>query len=199
MKNKIIMPLMALFMTIAGSCIWGEMNVYAYSGTSLTSQEISLYSAHPKYAVKVKSCADKATRASQNLYKEYTLWQGNGDAHRHAYWSALMTRETTENFAWKAGLAHEGLEQGYKFEKQDDDTKMDIQNNYSGRMLGQKYPSKSDDYMSVFIKNICSSGGLKRIRIYTDKKSKNDKTISGTMTQYVGYYVKTTDGGLKKK
>ena len=90
MKNKIIMPLMALFMTIAGSCIWGEMNVYAYSGTSLTSQEISLYSAHPKYAVKVKSCADTATRASQNLYKEYTLWQGNGDAHRHAYWSALM-------------------------------------------------------------------------------------------------------------
>jgi hypothetical protein len=199
MKNKLIIPLMALLMTIMGSSILGNVDVYAYSTSTLTSQEISLYSAHPIYASSAKKCAEKATESSQNLYKAYTLWQGNGDAYRHAYWSALMTKETTENFAWKAGLAHEGLEPGYNFDKQNDDTKMDIKNNYSGRMLAQNNLSKSDSDMSTLVKNLCSSGELKRIRKYTSKKGKNDQTIAGTMTNYVGYYVKTTSGGLKKK
>ncbi len=201
MSKKIVISLMTFLMAIVTSNIFTNLNTYAYSyaPSSLTSQEISLYAAHPKYAATVKKCADKATESSKKLYKSYTLWQGNGDAYRHAYWSALMTKKTTEKFAWKAGLAHEGLEPGYNFDKQDDDTKMDIQNNYAGRMFAQNNSSKSDSDMSTAIKNICSSGGLRRIRVYTNKKSKNDKIIDDTMTQYVGYYVKTTNGGLKDK
>ena len=71
MKNKIIVPLIALSMTITGSSVLGSVDVYAYSASSLTSQEISLYSAQPIYASKVKKCADTALKSSQNLYKSY--------------------------------------------------------------------------------------------------------------------------------
>ena len=186
MKNKIVMSLIAFMVVIFGGSMLQSVNVYAYGSSSLTSQEISLYSAHPVYAAKVKSCATKATESSQKLYKDYTLWQGNGDAYRHAYWSALMTKRTTENFAWKAGLAHEGLEPGYDFNKQDGDTKMDINNNYSGRKLAQDNSSKSESELSDLIKKQCSNGKLKRVRTYTSKKSKCDDILDGKMTHYTG-------------
>lgn len=163
----------------------------------LTSEEIKLYSSHPIKAAKAKSCADQAESSASNKYKAYTLWQGNGDAYRHAYWSALMTKKIDRNFAYDVGLAHEGLKSGYNFDKQNADTKMDISNNYSGRKIGTSNSSKSDSTISSVVKSNCSNGKLKRIRTYTSSVAKNDKIINGVMTNYVGYYVATTSGGLK--
>lgn len=136
----------------------------------------------------------KANTISQQTY---TLWQGNGDAYRHAYWSALMTKKIDRDFAYDVGLAHEGLKSGYNFDKQNADTKMDISNNYSGRKIGTSNSSKSDSTISSVVKSNCSNGKLKRIRTYTSSAAKNDKIINGVMTNYVGYYVATTSGGLK--
>lgn len=164
---------------------------------SLTSQEIKLYAAHPVDALKAKSCAEKALKSSKDKYKSYALWQENGDAYRHAYWSALMTKKINRNFAYLAGLAHEGLTKGYNFNKQSDDKKMDIANNYSGRKIGTDYASSSDSKIASKVLSKCKKGGLKRIRTYTSSSSKCDEVIDGVMTNYVGYYVSTSKGGLK--
>lgn len=188
-----------LFMIGVGIVCGGIKNVNAsYSPlTSLTSQEISLYTAHPIKAVKAKNCATIAENKTNEWYKNYTTWQGNGDAFRHAYWSALMTKKIDRDFAYEAGLAHEGLSKGYSFSEQVDDTKMDISNNYSGRILGDDNSSESDGDLAKIIKKACSKGKLKRVRTYTSKTGDNTGYIDNVLTKYVGYYVATTDGGLK--
>ena len=50
-----------------------------------------------------------------------------------------MSKEIDNDFSYRAGLAHEGLKKGYNIDKQDDDTKMDIYNNYAGRNVGDNY------------------------------------------------------------
>lgn len=176
------------------------LSVYAaYNVNGLTSAEMDLYSSHPIKAAKAKKAADAATKKTNTLYKPYCTYQGNGDAFRHAYWSALMTKKIDRAFAYDAGLAHEGLTEDYDFDKQSEDHKMDISNNYSGRKLGTKYSDLSDAKLADKVKDYCSNGNLKRIRTYTSqspKKNKKVEVFDGINTLYVGYYVETTDGGL---
>ena len=76
--------------------------------------------------------------------------------------------------------------------------KMDVSNNYSGRIIGSDNSSKSDSSLATVVKNSVSNGNLKRIRTYTSKTSgKNVRKLYGVYTEYVGYFVKTTSGGLK--
>lgn len=168
--------------------------VCSVQAESLTTEEIKLYTAHPMKALKAKECANDALESTKKKYKECVRWLGNGDAYRHAYWSALMTKKIDKDFAWRAGLAHEGLGTGYNFDEQNDDTKMDIQNNYLGRQLAS---SKSSKGLSWVIVNACSTGRLRRILIYSGKKGKNTHKIGGVWMKYVGYYVPTSNGGLK--
>lgn len=170
-------------------------NVNMVSAVSLTSEELKLYSAHPIKAAKAKECADKAVESTNDKYKKCVRWQGNGDAYRHAYWSALMTRNIDKDFAWRVGLAHENLSTTYDFDKQDDDTKMDIKNNYAGRQLASSQSSKG---LAWVVTNACSLGRLRRIRVYSSKKTSNSQKIDGVWMKFVGYYVATSDGGLIK-
>lgn len=190
---KSIMSMMVIWGLLFFSVIYAE----SVSAESLTTEEIKLYASHPIKAAKAKECAETATKSTEDKYKECVRWQGNGDAYRHAYWSALMTKNIDENFAWKAGLAHERLKPGYEFDKQNDDTKMDIMNNYIGRQLGEVCSSKTDKNLATMMAKICSSGRLRRIRVYSKNKVTNCEKIGGVWMKYVGYYVKTSDGGLK--
>lgn len=197
--NKFVKVSFTIIFILSFFVSYKGINAKGYTDTSsLTTQEIKLYSAHPKKALTAKECAETANDAAQDLYKDYTLWQGNGDAFRHAYWSALMTKKISKDFAWKAGLAHEGLDTDYEWSDLDDDAKMDVNNNYRGRQIGENNSSKKDSELKKMMITQCSNGGLKRIRTYTKEKSgKNVAKICGKYTKYVGYYVKTTDGGLK--
>lgn len=64
---------------------------------SLTTEEIKLYASHPAKALKAKECANDATEATEKNYKECVRWQGNGDAYRYAYWSAIMFLRVMED------------------------------------------------------------------------------------------------------
>ncbi len=161
-----------------------------------TPEEIWLFTTHPIKSAEAKSLAETASAKTQELYKAYTRWQGNGDAFRHAYWSALMTKHIDRDYAYDAGLAHEGLERGYSFSAQSDDVKMDISNNYAGRILGDDNSSLSDTKLANLIRDEVSAGNLERIRTYTSNSSLMDCKLNGVMTKYVGYYVPTSDGGL---
>lgn len=174
----------------------GSVETYLYFG-EFTSEEILLFSTHPIKSAEAALLSQDASEKTNSLYSEYTLWQGNGDAFRHAYWSALMTKNIDRDYAYDAGLAHEGLQRGYSFDSQPDDTKMDISNNYSGRILGDENSSLSDNQLATLIKNQVSAGNLKRIRTYTSNTALMDCQLYGVMTRYVGYYVATSDGGLK--
>lgn len=174
----------------------GKEEVYLYFD-KVTGEEIALFAAHPIKSAEAKTLSTTASEKANSLYAVYTLWQGNGDAFRHAYWSALMTKNIDRDYAYDAGLAHEGLKRGYNFDAQGDDTKMDISNNYSGRILGDANSSLSDSQLATVIKNETTAGNLKRIRTYTSDASLMDCVRDGVMTKYVGYYVPTSNGGLK--
>lgn len=170
-----------------------------YSGGGLKSEEVSLFLKHPQYAAKAKECADDALEKANELYKSYVLYMGNGDAFRHAYWSALMTKKTSRDFAYKAGLAHEGLTPDYKWNKRTDDQKMDISNNYSGRIVGDSMKNSKDKKICKRLKDDCTNGKLKRILQYVGKKQKGAYVQGGVWVKKVPYYKPTNDGGLKKK
>lgn len=174
-----------------------ENNVYAQDQDQLTKTELELYAKHPLEAYKAKQCAIQARKAAKKYFAEYTLEQGNGDAFRHAYWSALMTKKIGADFAYQAGLAHENVLKGYDFSKLSDDSKMDISNNFRGRKYGKKYANKSDKYLLRVVKKACTKGRLKRIRVKTEGKEWSDKTIANVKTTYKGYYVKSNSEGLK--
>ena len=202
MKRKIAILGMILVSVIFVSVENGEKraNAYSYYDTldALKTEEIKLYAAHPIKAAKAKACASTAESKTGEYWANYTAWQGNGDAFRHAAWSALMTKNIDRTFAYKAGLAHEGLDTNYNWDKQNYDTKMDISNNYAGRDIGDSNSSDSDKELLKKVKEQTKNGNLKRIRMYTSSNNKNDRTIDGVMTNYVGYYVPTSNGGLLK-
>lgn len=190
-KSNVVCP-------YSSSCTTGgsDQETYLYFGQA-TGEEILLCANHPFKCTTANSLGKQASEKTQSLYNNYVLWQGNGDAFRHAYWSALMAMHIDRDFAYDAGLAHEGLKRDYNFELQGDDTKMDISNNFSGRVLGDNNKSKSDDQIANMIKNEVTNGNLKRIRSYTSIPSYVDCYIDGVPTKYEGYYVPTSGGGLK--
>ena len=65
----------------------------SYGNYTFTQQEIDYFVNYPAYAVTAKVTAQEATEAAQKKWEEYTLTDGNGDAYRHAYWSALLTSD----------------------------------------------------------------------------------------------------------
>ncbi len=163
--------------------------------SSQHSREIALCSFHPISCNTAYKLSNTASISAADRYKDYTLWQGNGDAYRHAYWSALMTKHISRDFAYDMGLAHEGLTRNYTFSSQNSDKKMDISNNYYGRKKGTSLKGYSDSYIGKNIADNVSNGNLKRIRLYSSGGSTCDKVYQGICTNEVGYYHKTSNGG----
>ncbi|MEK5521243.1 DUF6973 domain-containing protein [Heyndrickxia sp. FSL W8-0423] len=166
---------------------------YDFGAFGYKATEIALFAKHPIKASKAKKLAEQALDSAKYRYKDYTLWQGNGDAYRHAFWSALMTVHIDRDFAYEAGYAHEGYKPGASIKSLD--VKMDILNNYSGRKDGTYGEGKkySDKQLAEYILDTVSAGKKVRIRTYTSGKA--DDYLDGVPTKYTGKYVPTTDGG----
>ncbi|MGV3272932.1 hypothetical protein CHH79_13220 [Bacillus siamensis] len=167
---------------------------YSLGKLGVNSKEINLFSKHPHNAAKTKNIADVASREAEKRYSKYTLWQGNGDAYRHALWNALMTKNIGRDWAYQVGYAHENLKPGAK--APDLDTEMDITNNYRGRLDGTTYKKYNDVQLTQIVANTVSDGKKVRIRTYTSGKA--DRILAGVKTKYVGKLVKTTSGGRKR-
>lgn len=160
-----------------------------------TTTEISLCTFNANKCTKAYKLSKQAAEHAQSRYSDYTLWQGNGDAFRHAYWSALMTKYIDRDFAYEMGLAHEGLKKGYDWDSLNSDTKMDVSNNYYGRKRATALDGYTDTKIANNIAYHVTEGDLKRIRLYTSQQKYCDSVYQGVCTNYVGYYKPTSDGG----
>ncbi|SDC73316.1 DUF6973 domain-containing protein [Shouchella lonarensis] len=168
-------------------------NDFYFDKFGVKAQEVYLIKLYPVAAIQAKNLADKATKSAKDRYRKYTLHQGNGDAYRHAYWSALMTKHIGRNLAWRFGYAHEGHDTGTYHSISSLDDKMDLRNNHLGRIDGTNWKKHSDKTIGNKIADSISKGKKVRIRTWTSKKT-NDKK-DGVPTNYVGKFVPTSKGG----
>lgn len=114
---------------------------YTIWGMNLNAAEIALTILYPVSAIYVYADAQTALEEAENRYQYNTLYQGNGDAFRHAYWNALMTNDIGSNKAELFANAHES-------ETPDGiDKTMDLYNNAQGRSIGQTW--NPSDYISI--------------------------------------------------
>ncbi|MGB8956398.1 MAG: hypothetical protein WCC10_13575 [Tumebacillaceae bacterium] len=101
----------------------------------LNPQEQALYNSNPYYGLQSLSCGQMALSESKARYTNESLVGGNGDAFRHAYWSAAMVLSTSLSWAEQWGTAHEeGAPTNDSLNKS-----MDLTNNYRGRQIGSSY------------------------------------------------------------
>ena len=92
----------------------------------------------------VQSCKSKAWDETRKRYPSWSFEDGRGDAFRHSFWSALMTRDLGLANAKYVGDQHENLQGG-----NDPDRKaMDLHNNHLGRQIALKRPKASDKVLA---------------------------------------------------
>jgi hypothetical protein len=100
--------------------------------SQLNPEEKKLFDKDPVAGARVFLAAKSAISATQTLYKPESLYNGNGDAFRHMYWSFQMTRSIGEAAAESWGIAHESEPGNPQLEKV-----MDLHNNSIGRKLAK--------------------------------------------------------------
>src|ERR1017187_7542453 len=105
-----------------------------------------------------------AQKASQEAFKRYPRegHNGRGDAFRHAYWSALMTRNGGLQMAKRYGYAHEAVPpgdgthpvivgKGLMLTQPRAEREMDEFNNAAGRSIGQANTAASDQDLAEVV------------------------------------------------
>jgi hypothetical protein len=103
---------------------------WSYGGGNLTDAEKQFIMNHPYAASKFSSNAQKATNAAASFSGQHN---GDGDAIRHAYWSALNAKDEGRALAEAYGNAHEANPAQPIGEKQ-----MDLHNNSVGYTIGEQ-------------------------------------------------------------
>ncbi|MGF7534320.1 hypothetical protein AAGG74_11535 [Bacillus mexicanus] len=129
----------------------------------LTDAEIRLAQSNPMEFVKYGNAAQEAKTEAQKYYGKSQLYQGNGDAFRHAYWNARLVQSFGGgpshgyNRAKVWANAHESKSSGI-------DKEMDLINNETGRFLAMEnyYTYSSVKYSSV-LRSMVKQGSLVRI------------------------------------
>ncbi|MDM5303369.1 hypothetical protein QUF44_17670 [Bacillus subtilis] len=129
----------------------------------LTDAEIRLAQSNPMEFVKYGNAAQEAKTEAQKYYGKSQLYQGNGDAFRHAYWNARLVQSfgggPSHGYdrakVW--ANAHESKSSGI-------DKEMDLYNNETGRFLAMEnyYTYSSVKYSSV-LRSMVKQGSLVRI------------------------------------
>lgn len=103
---------------------------------------------------------DEATRR----YGEENKVNGVGDAWRHAYWSASLSRKFGDDWATKYTTFHEGeghhVVPGDKGKAQLNASVMDLHNNEVGRQIARDHPNASDDEIRTIIDQKIRNGEL---------------------------------------
>lgn len=107
----------------------------SYPG-GLTKAEALLCARHPFKCSKTKGISSHASRSARSHFPD-GLHYGRGDAFRHAYWNAVMTKEIDETWARKFATAHESETPA------GNDRTMDLRNNGVGRGVGRRGGSRA--------------------------------------------------------
>lgn len=109
--------------------------------THLTVIEKTYLLTHPQFLTGMYYAYRMATNESQTRYPG-SLHNGLGDAFRHCYWSALLTREIGAENALAFLLRHEMFDGNPEDERQ-----MDLHNNQVGIAIGSIIPNASDQFL----------------------------------------------------
>ena len=140
----------------------------------LNQKEKELFKANVLKGTRALNYAHNAETRAKARYISESLYQGNGDAFRHALWNALMAKDLGASYAKQWGDAHEYGQSGI-------DPEMDLYNNSKGRTIVTSVAGGMDSSYwqprleTELIKNI-DNGKLKRIvknrLIWTDSSQK---------------------------
>lgn len=101
-----------------------------------------------------KSIRDDALAQANNRYPAAAQADGHGDAFRHAYWNALMTREFGSEFAEQFATAHEGSADTSDAEA------MDLYNNEVGRRIAMENPDASPQELADLVQDAIENGEM---------------------------------------
>ncbi|MEM9459112.1 MAG: hypothetical protein AAGF11_33345 [Myxococcota bacterium] len=115
--------------------------IYPIQGivTGLTPSEKWFLLTHPHLIFTIKENADVASAEAARRYRGSGLHNGQGDAFRHCYWSALLARDIGAENAEAFTSAHEAWAGNPQGEKA-----MDIHNNRVGIAIGRTNPGISN-------------------------------------------------------
>lgn len=135
---------------------------------TLTDAEIDLAKKNPFEFVIYGACSVLAKTTSEKYYSNSTLYQGNGDAFRHSFWNAALSKDLGAIKGRDVGVArakvwtdaHEQYSSGV-------DKEMDLYNNEVGRTIAYNNYSWSITQYSSYIKNEVANGSM--VRIVEDK------------------------------
>lgn len=111
--------------------------------TGLTPAEKMYLLTHPWHISTIKENADKALAEAQRRYAGAGLHNGNGDAFRHCYWSALLARDIGPENALTFTTAHEAYSGNPAGERE-----MDLHNNAVGVGIGRASPKGTDQQLA---------------------------------------------------
>ena len=138
MKKKIVLAALAVPAICLGSAPSAHASGYSdlYNQTGeYTSCIKAVGVSGPYRCLQAKNHASVASSAAASLYPR-SLHNGRGDAFRHCYWNARMTRDFGSSLAYKIATNHEYAVPGPANERA-----MDLSNNLTGRNVGVKSSS----------------------------------------------------------
>lgn len=136
-----------------------QPSTYAYNifGKNATKEELLLVAKYPTQSVKVFNNSSTASSTASSLYKAETLYLGNGDAFRHAYWNALNVKSVGADIAKAFANAHESET------PEGNDKTMDLRNNTVGRNIGRSYSNSSNATIKNKVIEAVNQGRLYRL------------------------------------
>ncbi len=136
-----------------------QASTYGYNifGKNATKAELLLVAKYPTQSVKIFNNSSIASDAASSLYKAETLYLGNGDAFRHAYWNALNVKSVGSDIAKAFADAHESET------PEGNDKTMDLRNNTVGRNIGRSYSNSSNNTIKNKVIEAVNAGRLNRL------------------------------------
>ena len=136
-----------------------QPSTYAYNllGKNATKEELLLVVKYPTQSVKIFNNSSTASNTASSLYKAETLYLGNGDAFRHAYWNALNVKSVGADIAKAFANAHESET------PEGNDKTMDLRNNTVCRNIGRIYSNSSNATIKNKVIEAVNQGRLYRL------------------------------------
>ena len=122
----------------------------------LTQDEKIYIFTHPWHADEIERNAQKALAEAIHRFGAGSAHNGAGDAFRHCYWSALLSRDIGEANALQFTTAHENFPLNPVPEKD-----MDLWNNRIGIAIGVANPKATDTTLAIACYGAYMSGKLK--------------------------------------
>jgi len=144
--------------------------VDTYTSNHLSPAERQFVKKNPHVSALISTAADKALQEAEQRYQGEGH-NGRGDAFRHAYWSALMTREVGLQMARQYGYAHEAVPPGDGVQRvivgsgemltqPKREREMDQFNNAAGRTIGETNKDDDDRALADLVDQALKSGQL---------------------------------------